>query len=244
MIHYHGTPCGGTRQDAARFLLGRHALVPFPRPEDIGIVAEACQSFIFDNGAFSAWTRGVPMDVPGYLAWCEQWHRHPGFDWALIPDVIDGNEADNDAMLAQWPRHIRGAPVWHLHESIERLHRLCQDWPVVALGSSGRWKSPGTVPWWGRMAEAMNAICDEDGRPPCRLHGLRMLDPDVFQRLPLSSADSTNAVVNAGSLDRFGMYVPPTAWQRAAVIADRVERYGSAPRWVRQPEQVTLETLL
>lgn len=28
MIHYHGTPVGGTRQDGARFLAGRHALVP------------------------------------------------------------------------------------------------------------------------------------------------------------------------------------------------------------------------
>ena len=53
MIHYHGTPCGGTRQDVARFLMGRHALVPFPRQDDMGIVAEVCQSFVFDNGAFS-----------------------------------------------------------------------------------------------------------------------------------------------------------------------------------------------
>lgn len=52
MIHYHGTPIGGTRQDAARFLAGRHALVPFPRQDDVAIVAEVCQSFCFDNGAF------------------------------------------------------------------------------------------------------------------------------------------------------------------------------------------------
>jgi hypothetical protein len=31
MIHYHGTPIGGTRQDVARFLVGRHALIPFGR---------------------------------------------------------------------------------------------------------------------------------------------------------------------------------------------------------------------
>ncbi|WP_235592044.1 MULTISPECIES: hypothetical protein [Pseudomonas] len=52
MIHYHGTPVDGTRQDGARFLAGRHALVPFPRQDDMGIVAEVCQSFVFDNGAF------------------------------------------------------------------------------------------------------------------------------------------------------------------------------------------------
>ncbi|MCY1413412.1 hypothetical protein D9M71_288420 [compost metagenome] len=232
MIHYHGTPVGGTRQDGARFLLGRHALVPFPRQDDMGIVAGACQSFVFDNGAFSAWTKGDTLDVDGYVAWVEKWHRHPGFDWALIPDVIDGDEADNDALLAAWPKEFRGVPVWHLHESIERLEQLASDWQTVAIGSSGQWSSPGTKPWWKRISDAMDAICDEEGRPSCRLHGLRMLNPEIFQRLPLASADSTNATVNGGSIKRFGMYPPPTAGQRAEVIAERIEAHNSASLWL------------
>ncbi|WAB92012.1 hypothetical protein OSS47_28515 [Pseudomonas citronellolis] len=233
MIHYHGTPIGGTRQDAARFLAGRHALVPFPRQDDMGIVAEACQSFVFDNGAFSIETKGGVLDVDGYIRWVESWNRHPGFDWALIPDVIGGDEVDNDSLLAAWPRELRGVPVWHLHESLERLQRLAADWPTVAFGSSGQWWSPGTQAWWKRMAAAMDAICDDQGRPTCRLHGLRMLDPAIFQHLPLASADSTNAAVNGGSISRFGMYAPPTAGQRAAVIADRIEAHNSAPVWTR-----------
>ena len=237
MIPYHGTPGGGSRQDVARFLMGRQALVPYPRPDDLGVVAEVCKSFIFDNGAFSAWTRGEVMDVEGYIAWCIEWHRHPGFSWALIPDVIDGTEADNDALLREWPRTVEGVPVWHMHESIERLLRLAASWPTVALGSSGEFKSPGTARWWGRMTEAMNALCDSAGRPPCKLHGLRMLDPAIFTKLPLASADSTNAAVNSGSLDRFGMYLPPTAVQRAAVIAERIECHNSAPVWTPLPVQ-------
>lgn len=240
MIHYHGTPIGGARQDVARFLIGRHALVPFPRSDDMGIVAEVCQSFVFDNGAFTVWKQGGALDVPGYIAWCDEWHRHPGFDWALVPDVIEGSEADNDALLAEWPRNIRGVPVWHLHESIDRLVRLGNEWSVVALGSSGEWSTPGTHGWWQRIGTAMNALCDEKGRPPCRLHGLRMLDPAVFGKLPLASADSTNAAVNSGSLDRFGMYVPPTAAQRAAVIAERIESNNSAAIWHPQPMQESL----
>lgn len=230
---YHGTPIGGPRQDAARFLTGRCALVPFPRRDDMGAVAEFAQSFVFDNGAFTVWKQGGELDVPGYVAWCDEYHRHPGFDWALIPDVIDGDEAQNDALVNQWPRHIRGVPVWHMHESIARLRRLCDEWPTVALGSSGQWATPGTSPWWGRMSEAMNDLCDKDGRPAARLHGLRMLDPAIFTKLPLTSADSTNAAVNNGALDRFGMYVPATASQRAAVIADRVEMHNAAQRWER-----------
>lgn len=236
MIHYHGTPIGGARQDAARLLVGRHALVPFPRQDDMGIVAEACQSFVFDNGAFTVWKQGGTLDVDGYTRWADDWHRHPGFDWALIPDVIDGDEDANDRLLEQWPSHLPGVPVWHLHESVERLARLASQWRTVALGSSGQWATPGTAAWWKRMSEAMAAICDDKGRPLCRLHGLRMLDPAVFSRLPLASADSTNAAVNGGSVSRFGMYVPPTAGQRAQVIADRIEQHNSAHLWAPETQ--------
>ncbi|MBB3193965.1 hypothetical protein [Roseateles terrae] len=237
MIHYHGTPIGGSRQDAARFLIGRHALVPWPRRDDMAIVAEACQSFCFDNGAFSVWKRGEKLDVDGYVRWTDEWHKHPGFDWALIPDVIEASEAENDALLRDWPMHLPGVPVWHMHESVERLARLCADYRTVALGSSGRWAAPGTSEWWQRMTVAMDAICDDGGRPAARLHGLRMLDPAIFTQLPLSSADSTNAAVNCGSLDRFGMYPAPTASQRAAVIAERIEHHSSAAVWRRAPIQ-------
>lgn len=237
MIHYHGTPVGGSRQDAARFLKGRHALVPFPRQDDIGAVADTCQSFVFDNGAFTVWRQGGKLDIDGYVKWVDEWHRHPGFDWALIPDVIDGDENANDQLLERWPGHLSGVPVWHLHESLERLQRLASDWRMVAFGSSGQWQTPGTEPWWRRMNAAMAAICDDQGRPMCRLHGLRMLDPAVFSRLPFSSADSTNAAVNGGSISRFGMYTPPTSSQRASVIADRIESHNSAPVWEREPQQ-------
>jgi hypothetical protein len=199
----------------------------------MGAVAAFCSTFIFDNSAFSIWKNGGQLDVAGYIAWCEEWHRHPGFDWALIPDVIDGTEEENDALIDQWPAHIRGVPVWHMHESIDRLLRLAREWPTVAIGSSGQWRTPGTAAWWQRMSKVMSALCDAQGRPPCRLHGLRMLDPEIYSRLPLSSADSTNAAMNCGSLSRFGMYMPPTSSQRAANIADRIEHTNSAPVWDR-----------
>jgi hypothetical protein len=231
MIHYHGTPCGATREDVARFLAGRHALIPWVRGEDIGTAAEVCQSFCLDNGAFTAWKSGEPItDWSGYYEWVGLWQHHPGFDWAIIPDVIDGTEEDNDGMLAEWPFEMQGVPVWHLHESLERLERLCSTWQRVALGSSGQWPTPGREGWWRRMAEAMGAIC-VDGRPPCKLHGLRMLDPSIFHRLPLASADSTNAVRNSSSYSRFGMYLPPNASTRMAIIAERIEAHQSAAVW-------------
>lgn len=243
MIHYHGTPIGGSRQDAARFLMGRHALVPFSRTDDVAIVADVCQSFVFDNGAFTVWKQGGELDVAGYMDWVREWCKHPGFQWALIPDIIEGDEADNDEQIDAWQEaglELYGVPVWHMHESIDRLTQLGERFPTVALGSSGQWPTPGTRSWWGRMSEAMQAVCDKEGRPMCRFHGLRMMDPEIFKHLPLASADSTNAAVNSGSVSRFGIYTPPTSSQRAAVIAERIEQHNSAPVWQFPPRQIGL----
>lgn len=231
MIHYHGSPLSGPALGKEHFYSGRHALVSFAYKEDLAVVSELCQSFVFDNGAFTAWKQGGALDVDGYVRWVDDWNKHPGFDWALIPDVIDGDEAANDALLSQWPANLPGVPVWHMHESIERLQRLATDYRTVALGSSGDYRMPNTARWWARMGKAMEAICDDVGRPRCRLHGLRMLNPAVFSRLPLASADSTNAAVNAGSKGRFGMYLPISAASRANVIADRIESEQSASVW-------------
>lgn len=231
MIHYHGSPLSGPALGKESFYAGRHALVSFAYRQDLAVISEFCQSFVFDNGAFTVWKRGGVLDVDGYTRWVDDWHRHPGLDWALIPDTIDGDEAENDALLSQWPTHLPGVPVWHMHESLERLRRLATEYRTVALGSSRDFRTPNTALWWARIGKAMTEICDDLGRPMCKLHGLRMLNPAVFSRMPLASADSTNAAVNAGATKRFGMYAPASAASRAAVIADRVEGHQSAPVW-------------
>lgn len=238
MIHYHGTPVGGEKTNASRILRGRHALVSFQHPGDLPVVSQVCSSFVLDNGAFSAWKSGNPItDWCPYYDWVEQWRLHPAFDWALIPDVIDGDEKANDDLLSEWPFESFGVPIWHLHESLERLNRLSITWPIVALGSSGQWATIGSESWWDRMAEAMDTVCDDDGRPQCKLHGLRMLDPDVFTKLPFHSADSTNVARNC-CMDR--TYRAPSAAVQGMIIAESIECQQSADAWAGRPVQQQL----
>lgn len=236
MIHYHGTPMTPAA-DMVKAFAARHAMVSFEDPRQIEVAAEICQSVVLDNGAFSAWRQGKPYDFGGYYAWAAKWLWHPAVEWAVIPDVIDGSEADNDALLREWPlpRWLgRGVPVYHMHESIERLSRLAADYPRVALGSSGAYATVGTEQWWARMADMMDAICDGEGRPMVKLHGLRMLDPGVFSKLPLSSADSTNVARNVGIDSAWRQsYAPDSRATRALILMERIERHASAAYWDR-----------
>lgn len=241
MIHYHGLPITPGTACATAISAG-HAFVSFAHPDQLGIAVEVCQSFALDNGAFSAWRSGKPIyDWAPFYEWAASARRCPGCDFAVIPDVIDGDEAANDALVEAWPHGAFGAPVWHMHESIARFERLCLRWPRVCIGSSGEFAEVGAGAWWNRMAEALNAVCDEDGFPTSRLHGLRMLNPEVFSRLPLASADSTNIGRNVG-IDKAwrGTYTPPNKDVRAAVMRSRIESTNGAPRWERQPVQESL----
>lgn len=230
MIHYHGGPLGKAQQ-SHEFFRGRHSLISFAHRTELEIMAEVSHSFVLDNGAFSVWKSGKSLDVKGYTDWVDEWRRHPGFDWALIPDVINGAEDENDELISDWPYPHDGVPVWHLNESLDRLNRLANEWRRVAFGST-EGMEPGSNRFWSRMAQAMEVVCDEDGRPSCKLHGLRMLDPRIFQFIPLASADSAAAVMRSFMPgERFGIYLPKKESQRANIIADRVEACNSAPRW-------------
>ncbi|MGB2401547.1 MAG: hypothetical protein ACPH7H_07100 [Porticoccaceae bacterium] len=235
MIHYHGTPIGGSLDEAQRFMPGRHCLVSYHHPHQLDSVVELCQSFCLDNGAFSFWRSGKgEVDFHGYHEWVHKLAGHPCLDFCLIPDKIDGTVEQNDELVSKWLRvgsEVESAPVYHLHEPLDYLEYLVANFRTVALGSSGQYSQPNTKDWWIRMAQVMETACDKIGRPKARLHGLRMLDPQVFSRLPLSSADSTNAAVNSGAISSYGSYVPPSRHMRTAVIADRVEQFNSSSKW-------------
>jgi hypothetical protein len=192
-VHYHGCPI--TPTEVRNQLAGRCFCVRYGEHRDDEWAHTHGQSVLLDNGAFSVWRQGKTPDWPGYYAWAERWLEHPT-TWAVIPDSITGDEAENDALLVAWTDTYlpRGAPVWHLHESIDRLLTLCDLYERVCLGSSGQYAAIGTPQWHRRMTEAMNAVCGS-GPVPVWLHGLRMMSL-AGSGYPLASVDSTDIARN------------------------------------------------
>jgi len=238
MIHYHGVPFSGD-VESLMSLQGKHAFVSFAHSGPMEAVAELCQSFALDNGAFSSHTANKPFDLAGFGDWVAQWYRHPSCDWYVMPDVIGGDHHENAKLQGAWFNRCSGSdmwrsgvPVWHLHEPLEVLSDYML-WPIgrVALGSSGEYWQVGTAQWWKRIAEAMEVLC-EDGFPKVKIHGLRMLDPTIFSHIPFSSADSTNVGRNIG-IDKAwgGPYAPRSRRMRALILMERIEQHAAANRW-------------
>jgi hypothetical protein len=224
-LHYHGTPI--TPDRVLRELAGRCFCVRFGCHRQVELCHEIGQSVMLDNGAFSRWTQGTPTDWPAYYRWSARWLEYPT-TWAVLPDVIDGTEEQNDALLEEWPFGARGAPVWHMHESLQRLQRLAAGWPRVCIGSSGKYATVGTRAWHDRMAQAMNALCGT-GPVPVWLHMLRGMNL-AGSEYPFASVDSTDIARNHNRRQN-----------RAVAMADRWDSLQCHPSWRPRGEQLVID---
>lgn len=195
MLHYHGTPVSPRAELLT--LAGRCFCVSYADPRDVQVCHDIGQSVMLDNGAFSFWRTGKPTDWNGYYEWARPWLEHPT-TWAVIPDVIDGTAEDNDRLLVDWfakgMPHSKGAPVWHMHEPIDRLKRLAQGYERVCIGSSGEYAMLGSDPWRRRLDQAFNELCGS-GPVPVWLHMLRGMALSGTE-YPFASVDSTDVARN------------------------------------------------
>lgn len=230
MIHYHGGPI--TPDTAAlKAWKGRHAFISFANPTQLELASEVTQSFALDNGAFSFWTKQRVVNWNEYYEFVACWGNHPRFSFAVIPDVIGGTSEENDALIAEWLLgKFVGAPVWHMSEPDERFIRLCNEWPRVCIGSMGEYDAKRPRACRAKLRDLIRHVVDARGYPIAKLHGLRMLNKDIFMHLPLSSADSTNVARNIG-IDKAwakSAYAPASKETRAAVLVERIESMNSA----------------
>ena len=201
--HYHGGPLWGGDELLKALYRDSGALVSYARPDKIKKIAAIKCKLVLDNGAFSTWRNGGNDNDQAW--WTNHWGGYYDFvgewfsriEWFIIPDVIEGTEEGNNALIEQVPSWLmsKAVPVWHSDESIDRFVRLCERFERVAIGCCGPHRSIRSVAWKQRMTEAFNAIY-VDRNLNVKIHGLRMLDGRALSQFPFDSADSTNVAIN------------------------------------------------
>lgn len=222
MIHYHGTPV--TPKLALQSMAGEHFCISYFRPDNLKQCLKIGQSCMFDNGAFSCFTRQVPFDLDGFYRWADPLLAAP--NWAVVPDVIGGDVDTQRKMVKTWPFAKRfGIPVWHINLPLSYLIELCDDWECVCFGSAGEFWQVGGDAWCHRMDEAFNALANAYGNRLPWVHGLRMLGQGA-ERWPLASADSTNVAVNHSRVS-----------ECAGCMAKRIDSQNPPLHWASQPTQ-------
>lgn len=242
-IAYHGTPL--TPNDLLLSLSGRHFCVSYYRPDQIKFCDQAAQSLMLDNGAFSAWranekrqAKGLEPVVfdraywEGYHEFCRRWCARPT-TWAVIPDVIDAGEQEQDALIREWPPELRdrAAPVWHMDERIDRLLRLVDEWPRVCVGSTAEYRIVKSPDWIGRMDEVWDQLAGRRRFTPWlhMMRGMQLLKPEC--PWPFASVDSTDLARNHNRLNRYSEQKVWALKQKA----DRWDQRQCPPAWAPRP---------
>lgn len=231
-MHYHGTPI--TPREQLFKLAGHCFCVSFAAPRDVEIVHQIGQSVMLDNGAYTFWRdpSRPSVDWDEWARWVEPWLEYPT-SWAVLPDVIGGSEEANDRLANEyaWLTSV-AAPVWHLHESLERLQRLCDSFSRVCFGSSGAYAVIGTDQWHRRVSEAFDMIASPAGRVPW-IHMLRGMSM-AGEHYPFASVDSANAARNhAGS--------SKAKPRPIEALVQRVDALQCPGRWCHVGTQTSLE---
>ena len=206
-------------------MAGKCFCVSFANRADADWCLSHGQSVMWDNGAFTFYRKGGALDVSAYEKWLEPRLAHP--HWCVVPDVIDGTQEQQQALVAAWtrPRDL-SAPVWHLGLSIDWLLALSDSWPRVCFGSSGQYWQVGSAAWERRVDEAFNALERRNMRPWVHmLRGLAM----AGDRWPFASADSVNVARNFKDTN-----ICPER------MARRIDAVQCPAKWVMRPEQIGL----
>lgn len=254
MIKYHGGVLATRAIDHWEYA-GRSFCVSYAYPEKVELYHQIGQSVMLDNGAFSMWSQGQEPNWQAYYEWAEPWLAYQT-TWAIIPDVLDAGgppgeteqeaqrrlaqlEHDNDALIEQWPlAPDKGAPVWHIQESLERLDRLVYCWPLVCLGISseafGRINSPT---WCRRMEDVMDVACDAQGYPRTKLHLLRGLK-FCGGPYPLYSADSATVARGWSGAPGANKKVAP---RMVAKYYASFDGLNPPPRWERDRQEALFD---
>lgn len=206
----HGTPI--TPKRLLPQLKGGSFCVSYMNPEQLDECIELVgkdQILILDNGAFTAWKKGITLDAAwwdGFYTWANAAMDRCPQAVAVIPDVIEGNEEDNlqlikDALHQEKLKYPeRAMAIWHLNESLDQLQKLYRIFNFVGFGSCQEYdiarNKPGSE-YLERIKEVFAHMNYWDikfniTRP--WIHMMRGLG--VLDKIGFDSADSCNVAIN------------------------------------------------
>lgn len=142
------------------------------------------RDWMLDSGAFSAYNRGVPIDLDAYIALClELRATDTSLAEIIALDVIgDGVGSLRNARIMQ-ERGVEAMPVFHVGEDWGLLAEYCAGWSKVGL--SCRFGEPRSSSY--RFYDQCFAR-----HWPHRFHSFGWVEEQMLLRFPFHSADASS----------------------------------------------------
>lgn len=159
-------------------------------------IRESGKQVFLDSGAFSAFSLGVEVDLPGYCDWILRNSDIIRYeDGALMASVLDGigdplqtyrNQLTMESM------NVRPLPCFHYGEDERYLEYYIQNYEYITIGGLVPISKPQQLLWLDRIWN--DYLVDGSGRPKLKVHGFGLTTIDLVQRYPWYSVDSSSWV--------------------------------------------------
>jgi hypothetical protein len=154
------------------------------------------KKIFLDSGAFSAFTQGVKIDIPGY---CNYIKRNEDIiekvDGVLLASVLDGIGDP----LKTWQNQqtmeslgVRPLPCFHYGEDERYLEDYIQNYEYIAIGGMVPISTPQLFHWLDRIWDQY--LTDGAGRAKVKVHGFGLTTIALMERYPWFSVDSSSWV--------------------------------------------------
>jgi len=159
------------------------------------IRADGVKVFL-DSGAFSAFTKGVEVDIRGY---CDYIKRNldiiENVDGALCASVLDGigdplKTWQNQMAMEQMG--VRPLPCFHYGEDERYLEWYIKNYDYITLGGMVPISTQQLFHWLDRIWDKY--LTDGSGHPRLRVHGFGLTTQALMERYPWYSVDSSTWV--------------------------------------------------
>ncbi|MEA3420777.1 MAG: hypothetical protein U9Q97_03765 [Acidobacteriota bacterium] len=158
-------------------------------------------SLFLDSGAFSAWSKGIEINIQEYISFIKQHEKYIDV-YAVLDDILDPEKTLQNQKIME-DAGLKPLPCFHFGEDIKYIEYYLDNCDYIALGGMVPISSKDLSVWLDNLFK--NYICDKSGMPKAKVHGFGLTSLSLMFRYPWYSVDSTSWVIIS---HMGGVYVP------------------------------------
>lgn len=143
-----------------------------------------------DSGAFSAFTKGVKVDIKKYCRYIQE--NEDIIECSSVLDAIGDPQGTYVNQCAMEKLGVRPLPCFHYNEDPRYLEYYVANYDHITLGGMVPISTPQLRYWLDTIWDKY--LTDGSGRPKIKVHGFGLTTLTLMERYPWYSVDSSSWV--------------------------------------------------